>query len=1163
MKTDKKTQIEYDYNKYIEKYNQLKNDLNSNDYRNKEYLTKDRIEEWIKKGIFRRKLKFRKSNEFFYITTASIKRGNSYSYDFEFNGDYIFSYWDQRGRKLMEFEFGEESPANGSLDFIGEYTPYGSNLKDIKYSSIFGGKENPIKDAQLFLEGKEEYEELEKIDISNFFRLKFETAEQGIQSKALYNEDSLIIDGSAGTGKSTIAIQKLKLFYENENINEEKLLLIVKNNQLKSHFFDLLKDKDINLSNISICLFSERFKDLSYSKINELIKFSDYIKNDINEFIEDRFNVDILNEHYFYLFNHIGLNFFKNTISLMLEKKKDKINLNQLSLLKESIQELERKMNLTNLSNEEKLKYKNQLSSNKNRLNELEGKKLERLLKNLSNKTIIPLATLNEIIYLKEIDDILKSQLNVLIWIFRYREFLRTKENNEKDKIFFESQLLKNNLTEKEIKEYSERLDKVFEKEKEKFKDNEQRFVNKYRETMNRVYFSKSYLTKVYDLNEIQRDYIFKILDLDDKEYNTIIVDEAQDFSIEELEIIRLNSERVILTGDILQNINKDKGLSNWDSLINRDFYKTIYKLKHNFRQTCQLASASYNYRQLLINENIEDISSDYFESEKKFNGRNYSRPKVQFIEKEIEWMDFVSNKFKYIDLNFDSRFPIVIIYKNEKEKFFYKKVLKDYKISLDRKDNQYDLNLLKLEEVKGNEFISVLVNINSFSEEELYLIMTRARFELDLVVTQKSIYNSILTEMLNSSLGKSFFDTCNISNSFFIKQKKENNFKEEFDVSKTRNRIIDLIKNRNKLIFTTEKYYKLSSYSKKEIFKFVVKKSFDNVFIKLNKQSIEYKIIQLLNSHSSIIIDYNFSKENISIESFYNLLKYMVDLEKEEVFAKNKLKDIYHEIYKNYNSLNEILDELKIIVNKKGLSFEENKEEVTLKIDNKDIETSNLKDNIRMHSSSIEHKKEELILSFLTNEELYKEKFEETIKTSFRDYSENEKNHIVEKVYIKKISKSDDEIKGQIKTYLSEIYKGYCQICGFTFRKNDGGNSFQVFRWTDKRIVKKEKPFTSTAESLCLCRNCSANIKWGAFEPLFLRRIESIKSFDKAIISEIKKVINILVDKDVPKIFRDEVDFDNMFALEIKLNNENKNIYLSDEHLTQFITYLQIEKTL
>ncbi len=215
--------------------------------------------------------------------------------------------------------------------------------------------------------------------------------------------------------------------------------------------------------------------------------------------------------------------------------------------------------------------------------------------------------------------------------------------------------------------------------------------------------------------------------------------------------------------------------------------------------------------------------------------------------------------------------------------------------------------------------------------------------------------------------------------------------------------------------------------------------------------------------------------------------------------------------------------------------------------------------DNVLKHQAdSFQYKDdEELDPDMIIDEEQYQEEF-------INNLSKNKINIVkTERVVFQKsiVDKEEKDLKSDIKIFLSKMYKGYCQVCGFTFKKLNGENSFEMFNWNDKRVVKVKKSFISTADSLCLCRNCSANIKWGAFTPVFIDKINNIEDFQHKKPDEVKKLLHNVVDGDIPDIFKDLIDFDDMYALEIELQGEPRNIYFTNEHLLQFIAYLQTEE--
>jgi len=218
-------------------------------------------------------------------------------------------------------------------------------------------------------------------------------------------------------------------------------------------------------------------------------------------------------------------------------------------------------------------------------------------------------------------------------------------------------------------------------------------------------------------------------------------------------------------------------------------------------------------------------------------------------------------------------------------------------------------------------------------------------------------------------------------------------------------------------------------------------------------------------------------------------------------------------------------------------------------------IEENDILNNIKKHQADKYQFQEddELDPSFINEEE-----YQKTFTTLLCDKIKDKKDLVV--FEHEQIDTQEKEDKSEIKVFLSQMYKGYCQVCGFTFRKPNGINSFERFNWNDKRVVKVKKSFVSTADSLCLCRNCSANIKWGAFYPTFIDTIKQIENFKNKKYIDIREKIHKVVDKQIPEIFETLLEFDEIYALEIELDGKSRNIYFTNEHLLQFVTYLQKE---
>jgi len=214
--------------------------------------------------------------------------------------------------------------------------------------------------------------------------------------------------------------------------------------------------------------------------------------------------------------------------------------------------------------------------------------------------------------------------------------------------------------------------------------------------------------------------------------------------------------------------------------------------------------------------------------------------------------------------------------------------------------------------------------------------------------------------------------------------------------------------------------------------------------------------------------------------------------------------------------------------------------------------------DNILRFQSQTTQWDEEIDPDIIIDENKYKEDFIQKVKKDFSNYNESKTSEIIKEVIVLSKENNNKDIGNEIKIFLSKTYKGYCQICGFTFRKtSDYENSFEMFNWNDKRIVKKKKSFVTTGDSLCLCRNCSSNIKFGDFTPTFTNKLEDTKNEN---IEKVMVNLHNIIDTSTAVIFKKHLDFYNMFALEITLNNKPRNIYFTSEHLIQFITYVHLE---
>ena len=187
-----------------------------------------------------------------------------------------------------------------------------------------------------------------------------------------------------------------------------------------------------------------------------------------------------------------------------------------------------------------------------------------------------------------------------------------------------------------------------------------------------------------------------------------------------------------------------------------------------------------------------------------------------------------------------------------------------------------------------------------------------------------------------------------------------------------------------------------------------------------------------------------------------------------------------------------------------------------------------------------------------------YKEQ-KEKLKETYSDTSRTIKRG----AYISKIG--DSETKDLFKR--RDWYLGQCQSCGFTF-KTQKGNYFERFTWTDftkgkwSKGQKEQVKYRciDAGNSLCLCAKCHSIIKGGGdFQAEFLDN-----EVKKKLLESDYKFDNFLEDikserlSEAPQAFKEHVEFDDMFSLDIRLNRENNRLYFTEIHLIQFFEFLK-----
>ncbi|QQS55537.1 MAG: AAA family ATPase [Candidatus Competibacteraceae bacterium] len=648
----------------------------------------------IETPIFHR-IKFNKEG---FSNSANVYLTKASFYDVRTSRNYrIFPWHDYRARDFLGFELDQESPALGTATLIGMFKPSQNDLEDVQYitnqgKSYFSSAYKAIESE--FSKKEEEPEEVletKKINIESFMKMG-EIIPTGAQGKAIYGEGNYIIDGPAGTGKSTTVLQKIKII-QNQNVSLNQIVILVKNEQVVQAFNGLLQS--IGVTNFGIYSVDQFIDEIGYSRNDmtdqNLISYKNKALNFIKLF-EACTNIN----------NRTRNNQSSQSKNIEQDNElKDKINRSKklFSIFLEFIKDCDA------------------LSQSKID-NSIEFSSFEKAISENYNEFKLQLE-----------NDFLSK--NKELTNFNVAESIRKKCNTLYKSQQIQLSSKRKKLDKKEKKLMAKAENKLGKLEKEFYSDNTFNLISE---------------------DDIEADFLARYANKYKKfmsTYHTIIIDEAQDVSSSKIEIVRLYASNIILTGDELQKETSD-GIGNWSNILNKEaFFKddddtlNIYKLKHNFRQTYELGNMSYNYRQLVLKQPIIDIKDEYFENQKGFR-----KPEFVLINEDNDFINLVKNKIRYIKTSFTTNFPLVIFYENNTTLSKFKRILNSENIAYTVDiDFNKEVFLLNVEKIAGREFPVVITPVSSRTlPNSIYIMISRVKFDLSIITFSKKIENHIET---------------------------------------------------------------------------------------------------------------------------------------------------------------------------------------------------------------------------------------------------------------------------------------------------------------------------------------------------------------------------------------------------------------------------------
>lgn len=505
-----------------------------------------------------------------------------------------------------------------------------------------------------------------------------------------------IIQGAAGSGKTTVALHRIAylLYNEAKNINESDFMIIGPNKYFLNYVSDLLPDLDIK--NVSQFTFDEiALKNIGVSKIKvesmnktlqELLKgeideniiafkssieFLKLIENYINLYIDSHFKDDIVYEEII-LCSAEDIKFnFNNKIFGNDKSYKEKAN--------EIIKRLTRKIknNSEDLSHSIWLKYRDEILN----LSQDDPKRKEILEK--VNKAQAEIKKGCPTI-IKEYFKFLKVSPLVL-----YQTFIENLDTIYSNEMF-------------DIKRLQEYTNLNLSKKQIKFED------------------LAPLLLINYTINGVK----------DFKEYSYLVIDEAQDLSLAEYYVLKklFPKAKFNVFGDVNQSIYNYQSIHNWDELNTRIFDSKANKLELN-----------KSYRTTV---NISDVSNLILEQMNQASAECIARTGDELLlSNDISCQNIIFQIKMLLDKDYQS---IAIICKDDKETHDIYSKLKKMRLNISEiteKNEQYNGGLCIMPSYlsKGLEFDAVIIynaNDRNYSSRNidmklLYVASTRAMHDL------------------------------------------------------------------------------------------------------------------------------------------------------------------------------------------------------------------------------------------------------------------------------------------------------------------------------------------------------------------------------------------------------------------------------------------------
>lgn len=613
--------------------------------------------------------------------------------------------------KSIDKESGKEIILEGNITTKRKITINKSKIKDVySYTNI------TEDDEEEFVKDKIENNKTEKLGVI------IETIQKD-QNKIirLPIEKNIIVQGCAGSGKSSVAFHRLAYLAYNYNLQEDELLVISPNKIFQGYTSNILRElgNDFNVQQFTFkefaevilkrkidnksILTNERSKESSQIKTSKAFKLllDNYVKH-----IEDNFipkENAVIDD--FELINSSDINF---------------IWCNQFGIYK---------------LNDRVERFKVYLEKNLREKAEEYNKLIEKRYK--SNIEILQRYNKNPVIY------------NEILKLTRDEQNIRIKRLKRQFSVTINGYI--NNLSEINVFNAYQNLFK-----------NRDLFNNLGKDIINKreidILISETLENSINDIDYIPITYLYYKLNENKNKYRHVVIDECQDLSYIEIAIIEGLTKSFTLVGDFNQRINFNK------STVSLDEINEMFK-KYTFFESYCLNKSFRN--SMSITKYANAILEKYFISKESipvaFN-RETEKPKVYLKMDKQHTIKAIADNINS-KISKDKNIAVILKTEDSARQYYNKlsKIVNSKSINLI--DNEYckyekGINVLSARLSKGLEFdYVIIVNADEYENNEedrrlLYIATTRALHDLEVYTESR---DSFITTIDNNLWNRKF----------------------------------------------------------------------------------------------------------------------------------------------------------------------------------------------------------------------------------------------------------------------------------------------------------------------------------------------------------------------------------------------------------------------